>query len=41
MHRRYMGGKVKGTWRYEINPWAGITRDEPLWRGWLSDKGAA
>lgn len=38
MHRRYMGRKVKATWRYETNPWARVQRHMPLWGGWLPDK---
>lgn len=41
MHRRYMGRKVKATWRYETNPWARAARQMPMLSCWLPDEVAA
>jgi hypothetical protein len=38
MYRRYLGRKVKATWRYETNPWARATRNMSLWGCWMSNK---
>ncbi len=37
-YRRYLGRKFTATWRYETNPWARVTRNMPLWGGWMLDK---